>query len=107
MAQMSEKNIHIRFGRQFRQRPGRIGIGQVASIAHNALLQHPRIRTVFQHVYIMISFQHHHVGILQRRTNDVRNEANVSGYRAFIAAARQHKANRIGRIMRNRKRRNR
>ena len=58
LAQMSQEDMGMGFARQAGQRPGRIHVGQMPPIAHDAFFQVPGIGSLTQHINIMVGFQH-------------------------------------------------
>ncbi|OIP16493.1 MAG: hypothetical protein AUK53_03295 [Betaproteobacteria bacterium CG2_30_59_46] len=86
---------------QARQQPGRHAVIQMAETARNPLLQHRRIRSVAQHVRIMIAFQHQSIAATQNGFDVWRGYAGVGQHTQSPAAAAKGILHRLASVMRN------
>ena len=76
-------------------------IRKMPSAAQDALLHHPRIRTDFQHLEIVIRFQDQALGAAQMHFHQFRHVAKVRHQRHFRPVGPKRETNRVGRIVRD------
>lgn len=99
LREMSEKDVRRALLHAY-ERPGGIGVGQVAAVRQDAPLERPRIVAVLEHLGVVIGLEDEHVGPVDGLLHTRGHEAEVRRERA-ARGARDAVTHRVRRIVRD------